>query len=113
MVEGGARCSQGHPKRQGFCVTPWTDAEITRFTKRVALFGRRGIAPAKAEAMADHCALRDQEKDDRRFCVECEHLQQSGHCFAAKQGWLPTASYRMEPVKDVLTRCSQFIWQKA
>lgn len=90
---------------------PWGDREIARFIARVALFVRRGWAEAKAEAWADRLALRDQERDDRRSCVECSHLQQTGGCFAAQQGRLPYTSAKHHPVTDLLQRCECFSWQ--
>lgn len=79
----------------------WSDAEIARFPKRVALFQRRGMGHAQAERVADSLALRDQDRDERRMCVECESWQQSRTC---RKG-LPTSF-------DQLARCVGFTWQK-
>lgn len=86
----------------------WGDREILRFTFRAGLFQRRGLTKDEAERMADRLALRDQEKDGRRICLECRHLQQTGGCFAAQQGWLPNTSSGHQPVRDLLQRCEQF-----
>ncbi len=90
---------------------PWGDAEFRRFAFRFALLARRGLAQDAAEALADRLALRDQEKDDRRICWECQHLQRSGHCFAASQGRIPNTSKQLMPVKDLLQRCEAFEFQ--
>lgn len=90
---------------------PWGDAQIRRFTYRLGLFQRRGWPEALAEAFADRLALRDQDKDDRRACIECKHLQRDGGCFAAVQGWLKGVSARHHPVADVLFRCDSFEFQ--
>lgn len=90
---------------------PWGDTEFRRFAFRVGLFGRRGWTTVEAEVLADRLALRDQDGDDRRVCLECSHLQQPGTCFAAQQGWLlPHTSRRTTPVRDLLQRCESFGW---
>lgn len=91
---------------------PWTDREFTRFAFRQALLTRRGMGPDEAEAWADRLALRDQQRDDRRLCIECTHLQRSGGCFAAAQGWIHGATKDMTPIKDRLQRCERFEWVK-
>jgi hypothetical protein len=90
----------------------WTEAEISRFQFREALFIRRGMSASAAETLADRLALRDQHRDERRVCIECEHLQRSGHCFAASQGRLVGIDTRYQPVIDQLARCEGFSWQK-
>lgn len=84
-----------------FRMQPWSDREIARFQFREALFRRRGLAPAAAEALGDRLARRDQERDDRRCCAECSNWQQSRTCF--KQ--LPTSFIQ-------LVRCPDFDWQR-
>lgn len=56
--------------------------------------------------------FRDRERDDRRMCIECEHLQRDGGCFAARQGWIANAVKTLQPVLTVLQRCEHFGWQK-
>jgi len=92
-------------------MTAWTDKEIARFIKRVGMFKRRGVSTAMAEAMADRLAARDQDRDDRRMCIECAELQRDGGCFAARQGRLHGTAKRHEPVLDLLARCEGFKWQ--
>ncbi len=82
-------------------MTPWTDAEINRFELRRAMFVRRGQSLADAEALGDRLALRDQEQDDRRMCIECRHMQHDGRCVVLS---IPT-------VKTTLQRCHAFAWQ--
>lgn len=89
----------------------WTDAQIKRFTFRQALFQRRGVDLFQAEALADKLAVRDYERDDRRMCLECKHLQRSGACFVASQGHLKYASTKHAPVLDILFRCDGFSFQ--
>lgn len=94
----------------------WGDRELSRFQFRAGLFARRGFAADRAEHLADRLALRDMQDDDRRMCVECEHLQ-SDHprhgrgCFAARQGWLGIPK-SLNPLLDTLQRCERFTWQK-
>ena len=93
-------------------MTPWTDAEINRFNLRVGLFERRGLTTDESEKLADHLAARDQERDDRRMCIECSQLQQDGGCFAARRGLMSNASRSLHPVKTILMRCEHFDWLK-
>lgn len=88
------------------------DRQIARMQFRLGLFKRRGLLESEAETLADRLALRDQDKDDRRVCVECKHLQRDGGCFAAVQGWLAGVSKRHQPVLALLQRCEQFQWAK-
>jgi hypothetical protein len=90
---------------------PWGEKEISRFKFRVGLFVRRGMSEHDAEVWADRLFERDYERDDRRICLECQHLQRSGGCFAAAQGWIKGADKRMQPIKDLLQRCECFSWQ--
>lgn len=98
-------------------IQPFTAREIGRYLFRVGLFTRRGRTVEVAEAMADRLALRDQERDDRRICLECSNLTKpqrawdSWGCFAAQQGWIPGGK-GMRPLLDTLQRCEQFEWQK-
>ena len=89
----------------------WSDAQIKRFNFRHGLFQRRGLAPAVAEALADKLATRDHERDDRRMCLECRHIQRSGVCFVASQGRLKYATRQHAPVRDILFRCDGFDFQ--
>ena len=91
-------------------VMPWGDKQITRFNFRVALFLRRGAEPWLADALADRLAERDHERDDRRMCIECQHMQRDGGCFAAKQGWMKAEgiSESFKAMPEMLQRCSQF-----
>ena len=48
--------------------------EVTKFIAREERFKVKGILPEVAEATADKLVIRDREKDDRRLCLECKHL---------------------------------------
>lgn len=48
--------------------------EVTKFIAREERFKVKGIQPEVAEATADKLVIRDREKDDRRLCLECQHL---------------------------------------
>ena len=89
----------------------WNDREISRFQFRSALFMRRGFAQERAEFTADRLALRDQQRDGRRMCIECASLQQRGTCFAATTGKMLGVNRFMQPVQDLLQRCSHFNFQ--
>lgn len=89
---------------------PWGDAEFRRFEFRVALFQRRGLKRDDAERVADRLALRDQDRDDRRVCLECTQRQDDGGCAAARRGALPGLE-RMH-TQSILQRCGAFSWVK-
>ena len=90
---------------------PWDDAQITRFGLRVALFARRGADPEQAEYWADRLALRDQQRDDRRSCIECAHRQDDRRCFVAKAGRMRGVSRLFQAMDFTLQRCGYFKWQ--
>lgn len=90
---------------------PWTDRDIDRFTKRVLMFKRRGCSSDKAELLAETLVARDRDGDDRRFCLECEHLCQDGTCFAALRGRIAGIGRLYTPVQDMLQRCPSFKFQ--
>ena len=48
--------------------------EIDIFAVRLAKFKARGLSGVDGEALADKLVLRDREQDDRRVCLECQHL---------------------------------------
>lgn len=75
---------------------------------RLARMARLGWAEERADAAADRLAQRDAHGDDRRMCVECSHLGDSGRCVAAATGRLGNVDRRYEPVPDVLQRCEAF-----
>lgn len=89
------------------CHAPcWDDAEIatvTARTERFALLGR-----ADAEDLAERLTLRDRDGDDRRLCLECTWLGDTGRCLAAATGRIPDTDRRLEPVQTVLQRCDAF-----
>lgn len=45
--------------------------------------------------------------DDRRYCIECGSLAESGRCLAAMRRQI-VASRNYEPVRDILRRCQGF-----
>jgi len=78
----------------------WGDAQIRRYSFRLALFVRRGIESLAAEKLADRLATRDFERDDRRLCLECQHYQKSRTCFK-----------RLPMSIEQLARCHGFQFQ--
>jgi len=90
------------------CHSPcWSDAEIDAFQAREAHFTRMGRA-ADATDLAERLTLRDRQQDDRRLCLECSWLGDTGRCVAAATGRLPGADQRLEPVQTILQRCVAF-----
>ena len=53
-------------------------AEIDTFIARQDRFASKGLPLLEAESLADKLVLRDRDMDDRRLCLECNHLGGSG-----------------------------------
>ncbi len=84
----------------------WNDAEIAAFmarTERFAVLGRTDAAD-----LAERLTLRDRDGDDRRLCLECTWLGDTGRCLAAATGRIPGADRRLEPAQTILQRCGAF-----
>lgn len=77
----------------------WTDAELARYHRRVAVFTQHGLDEDRAERLADQLLRRDrpEEADDRRVCFECQHFQPPRRCYAGE----PAMPF-------VLQRCPRF-----
>jgi hypothetical protein len=92
--------------------TPWSDIEFRRLEFRMALFQRRGFPEDAAGELAARLVDRDRDLDERRMCIECENLQQSGTCFSAAQGWMTGVSRGLTPIRTLMQRCDFFKWVK-
>ena len=89
------------------CHVPcWDDAEIAAFTARTERFALLGRADA--DDLAERLTLRDRDGDDRRLCLECTWLGDTGRCLAAATGRIPGADRRLEPLPTILQRCGAF-----
>jgi hypothetical protein len=55
-------------------------AEIANFQERIAQFTQKGLSYDSAEQVADKLVFRDREWDDRRMCLECEHMKGYWRC---------------------------------
>ena len=84
----------------------WDDAEIAAFTARAERFALLGRADA--DDLAERLTLRDRDGDDRRLCLECTWLGDSGRCLAAATGRISGADRRLEPVQTILRQCGAF-----
>jgi len=78
-------------------------AAFTARAERFALLGQ-----ADGDDLAERLSLRDRDGDDRRCCLECSWLGDTGRCLAAATGRIPGADRRLEPVQTVLQRCLAF-----
>ena len=89
------------------CHAPcWDDAEIAAFTARTERFALLGRADA--DGLAERLTLRDRDGDDRRLCLECAWLGNTGCCLAAATGRISGADRRLKPVPTILQRCGAF-----
>ena len=82
------------------------DAETAAFMARTEHFALQGRADAGD--LAERLTLRDRDGDDRRLCLECTWLGDTGRCIAAATGRLRGADRRLEPVQTILQRCEAF-----
>lgn len=91
------------------CHTPsWSDAEIRTFQMRHARFMRLDMSDQEADDLAERLTLRDRDNDDRRICLECRELGQSGRCSAAARGEMTGVDRQMHPPTSLLMRCQSF-----
>lgn len=85
--------------------TTTTKAETSA---RVIRMARMGWHEERAQDAAARLEQRDADGDDRRMCIECTHLGDTGRCVAAALGRVIGADRRLEPVQDMLQRCEAF-----
>jgi hypothetical protein len=91
------------------CHTPhWSDAELHAFSQRRTRLLRWGCGESEADDLAERMTLRDRQGDDRRMCLECSNLGDTGRCIAAASGRIAGADRRVEPVRNILQRCEAF-----
>lgn len=87
------------------------DKLAQRDSFRMALFMRRRWSEQRASVFVDRLRERDAERDERRACIECKHLQRSGNCFMALRGQVAGAIRDYTPIQDQLQRCAPFEFQ--
>ena len=83
-----------------------TGAEIDRMVSRVERFVARGLNLIDATALADTLVIRDRDGDDRRLCLECDHLRPGGRCGVRTVADVPGG--RLIDALPILQRCNQF-----
>ena len=89
-------------------------AEIDTFTARLSRFTDRGLIVVFAESLADKLVIRDREGDDRRLCLECQHLAGSAgswRCGNWKQAGIARRAGDARLARDevtILRRCGGF-----
>ena len=91
------------------CHAPcWHAGEIAAFTARTERFALLGRSDA--DDLAELLTLRDRDGDgdDRRLCLECTWLGDTGRCLAAAAGRIPGTDRRLEPAQALLQRCGSF-----
>lgn len=85
-------------------------SEIDSFNASVQLFIRRWIGSTEAEGLADGLVIRNRDGDDRRLCLECQHLRGGGTSRACNQ-WRAAGLDAAGVPADVvmmLQRCNGF-----
>ena len=89
--------------------TAMNSAEIDSLTARVHLFTRHGLEQTQAEGVADGLVIRDRDGDDRRLCLECQHLRggTSRACNLWRAAGLGAAGIPADMVM-LLQRCDGF-----
>ena len=83
-----------------------TGAEIDRMVSRVERFVARGVDLIEATALADKLVLRDRDGDDRRLCLECDHLRPGERCGVRTVA--DVSGGRLIDALPNLQRCNQF-----
>ena len=84
----------------------WADKEIARFMARVERLQNEGLTEMESEALAQTMLYRDRPAsgDDRRVCLECQHIKgafcQASESFGQRKN--------MQTVRTVLQRCDGF-----
>jgi hypothetical protein len=84
--------------------------EVATFTARLSRFTNKGASYDDAERLADKLVLRDREGDDRRLCLECNHLQGYGRWKCSN--WQAADVARQGLARELvlqLTRCCGFL----
>ncbi len=84
--------------------------EIDTFNERLHLFTRHGLNYSEAETLADGLVNRDRGGDDRRLCLECQHLRGCGiswTCNQWRRAGLAVSAVPVEVVK-LVQRCDGF-----
>jgi hypothetical protein len=84
---------------------PASAEELERMAARVERAEAIGLSAREADAIADRLHLRDREGDDRRLCLECQHVR------ADREGWRCAAIRAPIPrewVATQLQRCPSF-----
>ena len=84
---------------------PASDAEIMRMAERTEAFERMGLTPDEADWAVERLLRRDRDRDDRRLCVECQHIRAAADSWrcAALRGPIPR-----DWVTIRLQRCKKF-----
>ena len=94
--------------------TAMTGPEIDTFTARLDRFVDKGLSLDDGERLADRLAVRDRELDDRRVCLECQHLRGAAgrwRCGNWKQAGIATNAIDAQlpgELVDRLQRCDGF-----
>lgn len=83
-----------------------TGAEIDCMVSRVERFVARGVDLIEATALADKLVLRDRDGDDRRLCLECDHLRPGERCGVRTVA--DVSGGRLIDALPNLQRCNQF-----
>lgn len=110
VVEEQKGCATKSAAEQG---GDWTDKEIARFMNRVERLQNEGLNEMEAEALAQTMLYRDRPMsgDDRRLCLECEHIK-GAFCKASKGSYVG-AKANLQVVRTVLQRCDLFALRSA
>lgn len=87
---------------------PLTERQLRRTEWRVGRFQRYGMSLDEARRTADRLTTRDQERDDRRICLECSNYAQDLSCLAARRGLIKGATKNLQPIPALLLRCERF-----
>lgn len=88
-------------------------SEVAKFQINRDSFMVKGLNESEAEILADKIVFRDREIDDRRYCLECAHLQgytnwRCDNWKIAAIGIAPEGAYIPKEFAKLLQRCDGF-----
>lgn len=93
------------------CGAAMTAQELDVLLARLGLFTDRGLSIDEAEAMAERLTYRDRGLDDRRLCLECQHVFSGAGIWRCSQ-WRMRQHHTPDIPGDLVTvtlhRCTGF-----
>lgn len=81
--------------------------EVATFTARLHYVQSKGLRRGDAQALADRLVIRDREQDNRRACLECQHLAGRQRCAQWQRAGIGSPAIPAD-LLALLQRCDAF-----